>query len=231
MAACNEALVAGALVLSAGCLYVGTPGHEVGTTTLHSAQLSSVTPPLATFVIRVAENDLSLDASQATAVGALSREMDTLTRPIDDARIILAELLVRAVNERRLNPALAAAAADRLVKATESAAPKMTAAVERLHRLLSPAQRKLLSERVLSRTAGWGRSWDANPAQDHAWTATLADGALAPAAEIHHDAVATARRWADHVVGVVRTKLDGAALDDAARSQLVTRLRTGERLD
>ena len=228
----RDVLLAGAVVLASGCLYVGSNAEQVSTTTLTAARTTTVPPPLAAFVVRVAEDEDALEPAKARAVEELVREVDEAVRPIEDARIVFVDVLARAMIDRRFMPASADAAADRFVRATEQAAPRLRSAVERLHAVLDMRERRALVEAVAARFERWERVWETSPGrttEGHPWVGTLAGNSPATN-EIARDAVTTARRWSAGLVAEVGALAEDPALDASARGQLASRLRATGRL-
>lgn len=214
----RSTIVGAALLMASGCMILrGT--DRAGTTELRSAEIASGTPPLAAFVLRVALTDLSLAPKEAEIASGLVRDAERWTRSIDDARAVLIEDLVRSLNAGRFVPE-SEAAADRVVAATEASGPWFDEALAKLHAALDPLQRRALVGRVRARFDGWSRDWSGGVASEHAWLATLETDAVTGASE---DARATARHWADGLLGAVRDNL--ARGDDDERAELVRRLR------
>ena len=228
----RDVLLAGAVVFASGCLYVGSNVDQVSTTTLTAARTTTVPPPLAAFVVRVAEDEDALDPAKARVVAELVREVDEAVRPVEDARIVLVDVLARAMIDRRFTPATADAAADRFVRATEQAAPTLRSAVERLHAVLDTRERRALVEAVAARFERWERVWETSAAGTmggHPWVGTLA-GSSPATAEIERDAVTTAQRWSAGLVAQVGALAEDPGLDASARAQLASRLRADGRL-
>jgi len=225
-------LFAGAVVFAPGCPYVGSNSEKPSTTTLTAARTASMAPPLAAFVVRVAEDEDALGPGPSRAVEQLVREVDESVRPVEDARVVFVEVLARALTEGRFEPAPAHVAADRVVRATEQAAPALRSAIERLHAVLVPRQRAALVEAVTARFDRWAHVWGDAPGSidEHAWIGTFA-GASPATSDVERDAVTTARRWTSRLVGDVARIAEHPTLDARARSELASHLRATGRLD
>lgn len=219
-----------AFVFGAGCIYVGARERYV-TTTVTAAALESRNPPLPLFVIRVARNELTLDATQSRELESLVREADVAVRPIDEARIVFLESLAGSVEEGRYRTVGADAAADSVVRATEQAAVSLASVMQRLHSALNSRQRAVLVQLVRERIESWAPSWGAHSSGEtvsdgHRWVTALATESFdsSAAGELGRDITGTARGWTALLER--RVAADLPSLDAAARRKLVVQLRT-----
>jgi hypothetical protein len=214
----GSVVIAAALAIS-GCMVLGTTYDRAGTTHVRSAELESVTPMLPAFVLRIAIVDVSLDPRQTALATSLARDCDRYARPIDDARAVFIEELLRAVRTRQFAARTAPRAAEAVVTAAAEAAPKLDAALAKLHAALDPWQRNQLATRVRARFHDWSSEWNGGVADDHAWLASLGTDHFASSAD---DARVTTKRWADGLIAEVRA---AEGLDNADRDALIARLR------
>jgi hypothetical protein len=215
----RDSVVMAAIVAISGCTVLGTTHDRAGTTHVHSAELETVTPMLPAFVVRIAIVDVSLDPEQTALATSLARDCDRYARPIDDARAVFIEELLRAVRTQHFAAPNAPRAAKAVVAAAAEAAPKLDAALAKLHAALDPWQRRQLATRVRSRFHDWSAEWNGGVVDDHAWLASIGTDHFASSTE---DARATTRRWTDGLIAEVHA---AESLDDAGRDALIARLR------
>ena len=213
-----------AVLVASGCIWLGS-SVDSSTTHVQSADIASQNPPLAAFALRVARADLPLDAKEDALAAKLERDCESWMQNIDRARVQLIDTLVDDVAQRRFSPATAKARADRVVSATDDAAPHLDGALAQLHDALDVWQRRALEQAVRSRFLGWSTSWNAQASNDHGWLTTLSAPALASGQTIDNDAHTTARHWADSLVDDVESKATSDAFSDADRRDLVTSLQ------
>ena len=146
-----------------GCALLGAVGCGAATglagrTEVTGAQLATRTPLLPGFFVRVAEAQLSLTSEETRALGALAAEADAAMRPVDQARIVFLETLARGIEDGALGPTVDVSR-ERLIRAATQAAPALRSVVERLHALLSPAERAFVVDVASSRLDRWAASW------------------------------------------------------------------------
>ncbi len=122
-------------------------------------------------------------------------------RPIDEARTVLVEVLIRAVETRNYGATVRRFRGDAVVSAAADAAPKLDVALAKLHTALDPWQRAKLADGVQARLAGWSAEWKGGAPEDHVWLASIRTEQLARSAE---GTRATSRRWADGLVSGLR---------------------------
>jgi hypothetical protein len=215
----RDSVVIAAVLGISGCMVLGTTHDRAGTTHVHSAELATTTPTLPAFVVRIAIVDVSLDPQQTALATSLARDCDRYARPIDEARAVFLEELVRAVRSQQFEVPKAAPAAEAVVAAAAEAAPKLDAALAKLHAALDPWQRRQLAARVRARFHDWSSEWNGGVADDHAWLASIGSDRFASSTDA---ARATTKRWADGLIAEVRA---ASRLDDAGRDALIARLR------
>lgn len=214
-------MLAAVFLAVSGCIYLERAIDRQPVTRVESADIASGTPPLAAFVLRVAVREVPLDGEQAARVGEIAKESEQWARPIDEARAVFIEVLVRSVEERRVSPGIEGAAAD-VVRTTREAAPKYDAALRRLHAALEPSQRQELAQRVSGRFSGWAGEWKGGVPADHRWLGSIGTARLESS---EADATATAQQWVDALAKEVRDKAELPSLDEPGRRELVARLR------
>lgn len=220
----RRSVLGAALLVVSGCLYIGnSPTRSL--THVRSAELSSATPPLGAFMLRVAASDLSLDAEQARLTSELSRDANAAIQPIDEARAVFIEVLVRAVMSGRFDPVAAEYAADVVHGATRNAAPRLLVLLVKLHHALEPSQREALVARVRGRFDGWSSSWRGETPSEHPWLATFAEPAFPRDNASVDDAVRSARRWTKVLTEEVEAKAAQPTLGRDEQRELVDRLR------
>ena len=215
------------LVLAVG-LGMGCLGRDVAprsTTTLSVATLPTQSPPLALFVLRVADDALSADDRTHESIVALEQEAERASRPIVEMRYLLSATLVHAVDAGRFDAASTSAARLRLVEVAKTAAPVLRSTIERMHGVLDPEARDYLRLQVRARVRGWAHAW--GPPSARGWVDSLGGPALDGAA-LEEDCVDTARAWADERIRVVATALATGPLEPVRRIDLVHQLRTGD---
>lgn len=220
----RSAIEAAAVLAISGCFWFGG-SNETSSPRLQSAEISSHTPLLTAFTLRVALADVPLDEKDTALATQLEHDCEPWMQKVDDARDVLIETLVRDVEQHRFSPEEAKAAGDRVVAATDEAAPHLAAALVQLHDALDPWQRRTLEQDVRARFVDWSTEWNAESATEHGWLATLSGPALADPATLERDTHATARHWVDTVVAEVGVRAPLASFSDADRSDLIARLR------
>lgn len=219
--------VVASLLALLGCIVLPAPPSH-STTTLRAAQLPSLSPPLALFVLRVANDELALSDRQRTAVEAYENEAEAASRQIDDARHRLTGELLRSLASGRIDEERVSFARANLVMVVEVQGRTLARGMVGFHAQLAPDARSYLRERVVHRIRGWERAWTRNAS--HPWLDAFAGPALAPDPVVI-DASATAKAWADERTQAVTAALSGTPLDPVARIDLERRLRTGDAMD
>lgn len=213
--------MAAVILAVSGCVNLGSSSSRRTATHVQSADIASGTPPLAAFVLRLAVTDVPLDGEQAFVASELARESERWARPIDEARAVFIETLVRSAEEGRMAATVDQAAAG-VVRATAESAPKYDSALHRLHRALEPSQRRELASRVATRFPGWSADWSGGSPGDHPWLSSIGSDRLERS---ETDAAATAQRWTDALTKQVRGEIEAPSFDEPARRDLITRLR------
>ena len=222
-------LLTGLALLGTGCSALSawpTPG----TTTVTSASLATPSPPLALFVIRIADDQLPVAEPTRRAILALEADAEAASRPLTGARDRLSDTLVRSVNDGKTDAAAVVEARRGVVRAAEAAAPTLRATVERLHELLSADARASLHARVTAALGGWSQGWNAHRTAEPAWLASFGAATL-PADGIAEDVVATARTWSEDRSRATEAALQDGPLGSARRLALVEKLRSGAAFD
>lgn len=224
----RSAIAASAVLVASGCYWFGASDREPASARVESAEIASHTPPLSAFALRVAVADLPLDAHDSALATQLEHECEPWMQKIDQARELLVDVLVRDVEQHRFDASAAKAAADRVVAATDEAAPHLDAALVKLHDALDPWQQRSLEQNVRARFLGWSTEWNARSATDHPWLATLAEPALAAGATIDRDLHETAQHWVDSIIEDVGAKAPAVSFGDADRRDLIDHLRSAD---
>lgn len=215
----RDFVLVAAILAASGCMVLGGTLDRRGTTQVRSAEISTGTPTLQGFVVRIAVADVSLDPSQSALASGLARDSDAAARRIDEARVVFIEELSRAVETRQFAAPNALLAGNAVVDETANAATQLDQILAKLHGSLAPWQRRRLATRVRARYEDWRPAWKAGAYEEHAWLESIATDHLASSVD---DARATARRWVDALLADVRA---GEKLDDEGRRELVARLR------
>ena len=212
-----------AVVLGFGCLAHDLPVQS--TTALSSASLPTRSPPFALFVLRVADDALSLDNRTHVAIVGLEAEAERASRPVVAARYLLTATLANAVDAGIFDALATAAVRTQLIDAATSAAPLFRTTMEHMHDLLGADARHRLCSEVEARTATWDHAWGLP--DRHAWLASLGGNVLDGDA-VESDVVETTRRWAEGRIRVVTAALAAGALEPTQRIDLVHQLWTDD---
>jgi hypothetical protein len=232
--------VVGALGLVGACVG-GESDQRVSAARLTAAQrVGSRAPSLPVFVVRLAQGDIAEGASQRSTVDELAAEAEEVSRPIDEARVLFLEVLAESAEEGRVRADVVATVADRVVRATERAAPKLFLIVAELQRVLTKRQRETLVLLLAKSFDKWSPAWDAtsphprplSDASDRRWVMALSGDDLAFRAmgdEFARAMSARARDWTTHFPERVGAELANQSPSD--RRVLILRLRSDDWAD